>query len=522
MLKQIALISNICLEPYWRMYIKDRLSCASDDVQTNFILYEAHQDHRDDLQSADMIIVCLNFNRFYPNLSNDVSAGRVTYEDIEKDCITRCKKLYAYIKAYNRSAHIIWFGFEDYDCLQSGNYGSVISFGGVIDRLNLALNDLLFEDSFVDFKRLIAAAGIDNAYDTKGKYRFNAPYSKKMICLMADEVYKQHTVYAGITKKCLVVDCDNVLWGGILSEDGICGIQIAESGFGRPFQDFQRYLLDLYYHGVILAVCSKNDEADVLRVFREHTGMLLKEEHIACFQCNWHHKPDNIKAIADLLNIGLESMVFVDDTVFEIESVRATLPAVKAVLYQRDSVYKELSCFNLNKNSDLGTIKERTNTYKTNAVRNELKKSAHSYDDYLSSLEMIVDIHKTGDDELARIAELTQRTNKCTNGIRYTLHQLKAMIGSVDYELYTVCLSDRFSDLGVVGAMGICQQTVDLFSLSCRALGRNIEHQMIDWLLKKNVALARYHSTTKNEALYSLFRSCGLDVEMSMMTILIP
>ena len=140
------------------------------------------------------------------------------------------------------------------------------------------------------------------------------------------EIQKQYFIEQGITKKCLVLDCDNVLWGGILSEDGIENIKLGGSGFGRTYQDFQRFVLSLYYHGVILAVCSKNDLPDVMNMFHEHSEMILKEEHIACFQVNWENKPDNIRRIAETLNIGLDSMVFLDDSPVEIEAVKSILP----------------------------------------------------------------------------------------------------------------------------------------------------------------------------------------------------
>ena len=515
MLKRITLLSNICFEPYWRTFIKERFSHPSYDIQINSILYEECQDNIEDIRFSDLIVVCVNFEMFYTDLLNEISSGKVTYEAIKDDCINKCRNLYSYLKSHS-NAPVIWFGFEDYYGFQGKNYGSLLSFEGLIDKLNLALNDMLQEDTFIDFKRLIATVGIKDAYDTKGKYRWNAPYSKELIGLMVDEIYKRHLIATGNTKKCLVFDCDNVLWGGILSEDGTEGINISDSGLGRPFQDFQRYLLDLYYHGVILAVCSKNDEADVLRVFREHTGMILKEEHIARFTCNWNNKPDNIKEISESLNIGLDSMVFVDDSVFEIESVKTMLPEVTTILYQRDSVYDGLSCFNLKHCTDLQTVRERTSTYKTNILRAELHKNSSSYEDYISSLEMVVDTHKTTECELARVSELTQRTNKCTNGTRYTIDQIKAKTSSVDYELYTVCLSDKFSNLGVVGVIGIKGCTIDLFSLSCRALGRRVEENMIKFALERKANRVCFFHTSKNERIGTLFEVYGLIKETSI------
>ena len=122
-----------------------------------------------------------------------------------------------------------------------------------------------------------------------------------------------------------------MLWGGILSEDRIENIKLGGNGWGRIYQDFQRFVLSLYYHGVILAICSKNDLPDVLRMFHEHSEMIMREEYIACFQVNWEDKPSNIQKIAEKLNIGLDSMVFVDDSPVEIEAVKAILPKVTTI-----------------------------------------------------------------------------------------------------------------------------------------------------------------------------------------------
>lgn len=158
---------------------------------------------------------------------------------------------------------------------------------------------------------------------------------------------------------------------------------------------------------------------------------------------------------------------------------------------------------------DNQTIKARTNAYRTNAKREELKNKSSSMDEYLAFLNVRIDIHETIPQELMRIAELTQRTNKCTNGVRYTTERLRNKIDSGDYELYTVCLSDIFSDLGVVGVIGISGSSVDLFSLSCRALGRRVENEMIQYILNKNITMIRM-ITGKNENMRYLFKASGV------------
>ncbi len=509
-MNRIVLVANIMLEAYWSTCIAESLSQSELKMGTYFIPYEEFEGENAELSKADMVVVCLNLEALYPNISNDMIVEKIKLDDLEREIVNQCRHLYSLIRA-STNAKVIWFGLEDYGFQQDGLYGALPIFDGMVDRINLGLIDMLKSDVYIDLKRLIAKDGVSNAYDPKGKYRWNAPYSKSLISLMAEQVHKQLLIQTGKTEKCLILDCDNVLWGGILSEDGLEGIQISSSGLGRPFQDFQRFLLDMYYHGVMLAVCTKNDRADVLRVFQEHSGMLLKQEHICCFRCNWDDKPNNIKTISESLNIGLDSMVFVDDSQFEIEAVKALFPEVKTIRYHRDTVYYELSSFfHLKPEVNLKTVKSRMDTYKENEKREALKENTSSFDEYIASLEMKIDIHRTEVHELARVSELTQRTNKCTNGVRYTMKQLRERIALPEYELYTVCLSDRFSDLGIVGVMGICGRTVDLFSLSCRALGRKVEDKMIQYALARDVNKFCYFSTSKNDGVQAMLRLYGL------------
>lgn len=497
----VTFISNIVFEPYWSEYIKDSLYTITHNIKSEYVAYDELRDYVRNIESAEIVVVCLDINVFYPNLSVDFTSEKFTYEDIEKDCIRTCEELYSTIKAHT-DALIIWFGFEDYSFLQSNICGAIQAFNGLVDKLNLALGNILTDVSFIDFKRLIATVGITRSYNLKGKYRWNAPYSKDLIYMMAEEVRKQYYIASGITKKCIVLDCDNVLWGGILSEDGIEGIQISDSGLGRPFHDFQRYLLNLYHHGVILTVCSKNDEADILKVFREHSGMLLKEEHITVFQCSWDNKPSNIIKISEYLNISLNSMVFVDDSDLEVGSVSSLLPEVTTIKYNRNTIYEQLSCFNLKNDTNIDVIRERNTTYKTNVFRNELKLACSNFDEYIQSLDMHVDIHPSLPSELCRISELTLRTNRCTNGKRYPLERLKTIFRDDSYILYTVCVFDRFSNLGIVGTFGIKEDILVLFSLSCRALGRGIEDKMIEFLCKLGAIKFYYKSTGKNEDIH--------------------
>lgn len=498
---RIVFKSNIILEPYLKSYIAKAFS--SFDVQIKCVPYEENAV----IQDADIIAICLNFDALYPNALTDIFSEKLSSDEITRDTIMRCRELYDSVKS-SSSVPVIWFGFEDYYVNCDIVSGNIPVLDGLVDKVNQAIREMMRDDVFVDLKHLIAKIGISNSYSIKGKYRWSAPYSKELMELMADEVYKQYLIHTGKTKKCIVLDCDNVLWRGILSEDGIEGIRLGNSGLGREYQDFQRFLLNLYYHGVILTICSKNDEADVWRVFHEHSGMLLREDHIACFKVNWTDKPTNIQKIADELNIGTDSMVFVDDSTFELEAVKSVLPEVMTIQYNRESMYGKFSCFNIKRQVNLTDVKNRNATYRTNRNRVELQQNFTCYEEYIKSLEIKVDIHNILPTEYSRVAELTQRTNKCTNGKRYTVNEIKERVNISVNCLYSVIVSDRFSDLGIVGVMEIENDELKLFSLSCRALGREVEQEMIDFVSKRhNITKIEFIPTEKNSVLRNLLQT---------------
>ena len=491
----IAVLSNIVFEPYFLPLMKCHFG---DHMTISPIPYGEHTatEYQAKLADANLIVVWMNLeallpDQFYVRTGSD-------FDDI----LVLCKKLYADLTRISH-AKILWFSFED-DYLPFP-VAVGYDYQPFIDKLNLTLCDALNGTVCIDLKRLIAEVGISNAYDAKSKYRWNAPYSKALIESAVREIHKQYLVEKGISKKCLVLDCDNVLWGGILSEDGRENLKLGGSGLGRVYQDFQRLVLWLYFHGVILAICSKNDLSDVLAMFHEHSEMILRKEDIACFQVNWEDKPSNIQKIAEKLNISLDSMVFVDDSPIEIEAVKAMLPEVTAIPFKRDMEYEQFSCFNLKSNVNIADIDKRNETYRANEFREELKAKHTDYADYIAALEIKMDIHEANPIEYSRISELTQRTNKCTNGRRYTVAEIKERVASATVKLYSVSVSDRFSDLGLVGAIEVEGDALTLFSLSCRALGREIEKKMIEFISDKyQIKKIEFESTGKNESVKTL------------------
>ena len=192
--------------------------------------------------------------------------------------------------------------------------------------------------SIVDFMRLFAVHGSANCVDERYWQIARAPLAQKALLPIGAEYGKFFRALRGKTKKCLVVDCDNTLWGGIVGEDGLAGIELGPAYPGSCFVALQQEILNLHHRGVILAICSKNNEADVLEVLREHPDMLLEEEHFAARQINWDDKVTNLRRIAAELNIGTDSMVLLDDSEFETDFVRRSLPEVAVIALPPQSV----------------------------------------------------------------------------------------------------------------------------------------------------------------------------------------
>lgn len=458
----------------------------------------------------DYVVVCLNFDSLFPTVTNDILSGR----QCRRACLDRslevCRELYAALKE-EFCAPVLWFGFEDYYCRfpRIKGIGSVNSM--LVDQINLFLYEMLTDgDVYMDLKRLIAEEGIDHGYDDRGKYYWNVPYSVSLAKRMCGEIMRQHKSRQGEgrMKKCIVLDCDNVLWGGILAEDGIEGLELGMTGKGRKYWEFQQLLLYLYYHGILLAVCSKNDSEEVLQVFREHSGMALEEKNIVCFETGWESKAVSVRRIAQKLNMDLDSVIFIDDSLHEIREIEAELPAVWAIWYDHDDLYERLSCIYPGE-ADIETVERRTETYQKEQFRERIGREAGFGAAYAEKLEMRTEIHEALPAELRRIAELSQRTNRCTNGKRYTMTELKKQTEESDYRLYSVSVTDKFSNLGLVGVMGIEADVLDLFALSCRAFGRGLEEKMLECIKELGIKEFLFSETGKNRGLFQWLQECG-------------
>lgn len=324
---------------------------------------------------------------------------------------------------------------------------------------------------------------------------------------------KRKAQISGQRKKCLVLDLDNTLWGGVLGEDGIEGIKIGGDYPGNAFQYFQEGIIELGRRGVILAVCSKNNEADVMEAWRKNPFMKLTDRHLAAFRINWDNKADNIRAIAKELNIGLDSMVFVDDNPTERELIRQQLPMVSVPEFPKrpyglmellqqliDDYFRayELTAEDLAK----------TEQYKANARRSAAQHQFTDLNDFIRSLEIEIDIIPADGFNIPRIAQMTQKTNQFNlTTRRYTEADIAAFVERGDL-VYCISVRDKFGDSGITGAIILTKDgeiaDVDTLLISCRILGKGIEtafvRTVLNMLSDKGISSvsAKYIPTAKN------------------------
>jgi FkbH-like protein len=296
----------------------------------------------------------------------------------------------------------------------------------------------------------------------------------------------------GLTAKCLAVDLDGVLWGGVIGEDGLAGIQLGGSPAGEAFVAFQRYLQTLTRAGVLLAVCSKNNPADALLPFRQHPEMVLRERDIAVFIANWKPKEQNLRAIAAAMNIGLDAMVFVDDNAAERSRVRQNLPEIEVVEMPADPAQYIAAVSRLGLFETLAITREdrqRTASIQENLERKTLEFAAGGVDDYLRELDIQVQLAPFDEVNLPRIVQLINKTNQFNLTTRRRGDaEVRALLSSGAYT-QALRASDRFGDSGLTGVLIAIPEggglRVDTWLMSCRVLGRRLDEVMF-------AALGRY------------------------------
>jgi FkbH-like protein len=383
-------------------------------------------------------------------------------------------------------------------------------------------------DVLLDLSSLAATVGYANWHSPAEWNIAKTSVSQECLPLYAEHVSRLLAAQAGRSRRCLVLDLDNTMWGGVIGDDGLGGIRVGQGDVvGEAYIDFQRYVLALRERGIVLAVSSKNEDAVARLPFREHQDMLVREEHLAVFQANWKDKPTNIRAIAEQLNLGLESLVFVDDNPFERELVRQTLPQVAVPEMPEDPAYyaATLSAAGLFEAVQFTEEdRKRAGYYAGNAKRVELQSKGGDLGAYLASLEMKIVFQPFDEPGRKRIAQLINKSNQFNlTTRRYTDADVERFAADPSYFSLQVRLSDVFGDNGMISVI-LCRTVrdndweIDLWLMSCRVLGRGVERMVLRELVSnarrrgiRNL-IGNYLPTDRNKLVEHHYETLGFSL----------
>ena len=472
----------------------------------------------------DVILIMARIEELLPNLIEDF--GKKTFQEWESAIQAMVQQLCTLAETIERNlpSQILfqniappinpYWGIYDVQDPQGQTY--------LVYRFNQLFAQQLQDkkSTFVwDFDRFLQQMGYNTIYDPKIWYLSKNPFRQSSYPAIVDDLLKYLLSIVGKGKKCIVLDLDNTLWGGIAGEDGIEGIALGHDYPGSCYRDFQKGLSRLYNRGIILAINSKNNEDDALDIIDNHPYMILRRKHFAAIQINWYDKVSNLKALAQDLNIGIDSMIFIDDSPVECELVRQHCPECEVVCLP-EKIY--LIPHVLNSLPGIENIKltnedrKKGSMYRAQVARKQLERSFGNMDDFLKGLDIEVAIEPATNFSIPRISQLTQKTNQMNlTTRRYTEANIQTFTNDPNSFLFSVSSRDRFGDNGIVGVFILKIEEkeciIDTFLLSCRVIGRNIEHSMIAFMadfakkLGAKKLVGEYIPTAKNQPAANMY-----------------
>lgn len=429
----------------------------------------------------------------------------------------------------NLDAKVIYYNYTEIDDSIFGNYANKTesSFLFQLRKLNYELMSLASKNTN------LYLGDISSIQNQVGKLNFFQPsiYISTEMVLSIDVLPKVASktidlinTLNGKFKKCVILDLDNTTWGGIIGDDGIENIQIGSLGIGKAFSEFQYWIKKLKNRGIIVAVCSKNTESVAKEPFEKHPDMVLHMDDISVFKANWDNKADNIRQIQDILNIGFDSMVFLDDNPFERNIVRENIPEICVPELPEDPAnyleyLYELNLFETVSFSNEDT--DRTKLYQIEAERVKVFQKFTNEDDFLKNLEMLSNIEPFNKFNTPRIAQLSQRSNQFNlRTVRYAEADIERISNSKDYVTFSYTLADKFGDNGLICVIILQKENekslfIDTWFMSCRVLKRGMENFALNTIVdfaKKNGFISikgEYIPTAKNDMVKDHYLNLG-------------
>ena len=484
-------------------------------------------DSSSDLYSfkPDLILIFKSSHKLLQKYNSQSLYYKTSFADDE---ITDIKEIYTFLSK-NSNSKIIFYNYSEINDYVFGNYSNKVesSFLFQLRKVNYLLMD--FSNTASNFY-ICDLSSIQNQIG-KEKLFHPSSYINNSMVLSVDAMplVAKHTldiikVLNGRFNKCIILDLDNTTWGGIIGDDGLEKIQIGDLGIGKAFSEFQLWVKKLKNRGIIIAVCSKNTESVAIEPFKKHPDMVLKMEDISVFVANWDNKADNIRQIQNVLNIGFDSMVFIDDNPFERNIVRENLPDVCVPELPEDPADYLEYLYSLNLFETISYSNEdadRTKKYQTESKRVSAQKKYTNENDFLKSLKMVSNIEAFNKFNIPRVAQLSQRSNQFNlRTIRYTENDINKIVNSASFFSFAFSLKDKFGDHGLICVIILNKESnstlfIDTWFMSCRVLKRGMEKFVLNKLVnfaKDNnykFIIGEYIKTAKNDLVKNHYSELG-------------
>lgn len=508
---RLAFLRSFTVEPMVPM-LRAAAFAAGIDLSVHVSDFNAHvqaiMDPGSTLYSfaPDAVILAVQTRDISPDLWNNFSS--LAPDQVQTVVARVTAEFHGWIRAFrkNSSAHLIVHNLEQVVRPSKGVLDAQSQGGqqSAIEQVNLELKTIAAEQTGVyilDYDGLIARHGRDTWHDERKWLTVRLPIAATNLNYMVREWMRFLHPLTGKVAKALVVDLDNTLWGGVIGEDGMNGVRLGPEYPGAAFQALQRALLDLHHRGILLAICSKNNPDDALEALEKHPGMVLKPAHFAAMRINWTDKVQNLREIAQELNIGVEALAFLDDNPIERQQVRSALPEVCVIDLPSDPmefarVVRDCPAF---ERLALSTEdRERGAMYQSQREREHLEQTISSREDFYRSLQQEAEVSPLTGANLARIAQLTNKTNQFNlTTRRYTEQQISELVATPGWNCFSLRVRDRFGDNGLVGVAITHHEgdtaEVDTFLLSCRVIGRTVETAFLSFLADQARAQGARH-----------------------------
>ncbi len=475
--------------------------------------------------NAVLLVMCTE--KLYEGFCSTPVEKRPSFAD---DTIARIRMYWTLISEKLQTS-ILQFSFAYLNDSSMGNYAlrEPCSFSYQLSRLNFLLCQSAAENKgvyLVDINAIQSRLGTSHFKDDKLYYVATMPFSLEALPHLAEQTVNMITALRGSIKKCVIVDLDNTLWGGVIGDDGLDGIEIGELGTGHAFSEFQLYLKELKKRGIILAVCSKNNEDTAKLPFEKHPEMVLRLDDFALFVANWQDKASNIRFIQQTLNIGMDSIVFLDDNPFERGVVRSLIPDITVPELPDDpalylSYIRSLDLFETASFSSADA--DRTEQYRQEADRSALVAKFTSYDEYLRALEMSAQAAPFDKFHYPRIAQLTQRSNQFNlRTVRYTESEIESVANDDNHITRYYCLHDKYGDYGLISVVIMDKREdsslfISEWLMSCRVLKRGMEEFIVNDIIRTasqcgcTKVIGEYIPSPKNAMVADLYERMGFE-----------